>query len=341
MEFKEIKSQKELNTFIGSQTRAQFLQSWGWGEFQVGLGRQIWRLGVLENEKIIGSALIVRQPLPFGKCYLYCPRGPVVDGQLPVDKHLAVLKTLASDIVGRAARSGAMFVKLEPPLVKIHRRAFDDLLREFNYREAGFVQPRDSWYLDLSKSEEELIQAMHQKTRYNIRLAEKKDVHVRVSNNPKDFEIFWQLNKMTSERDQFQTHSQDYYQKMLETLLPAGFQKIFIAEYEGKSIAANIVVFYGDTATYLHGASADEYRNVMAPHLLQWRQIQEAKKLGLRYYDFWGVAPEGSIKEKAWAGITRFKKGFGGTGVSYLGAFDLILNKFWYKLYKIGQKIKS
>jgi len=114
---------------------------------------------------------------------------------------------------------------------------------------------------------------------------------------------------------------------------------MFIAELGGKIIAANMVVFFGDTVTYVHGASSNQYRNIMAPHVLQWRQIQAAKKEGYKYYDFWGVAPEGQEKHH-WAGITRFKKSFGGKGVSYLGAYDLILDKFWYTLYKVSHKLR-
>ena len=106
-----------------------------------------------------------------------------------------------------------------------------------------------------------------------------------------------------------------------------------MAEYERQIIAANLVNFYGDTATYLHGSSSSKNRQVMAPHLLQWEQIKEAKNRGMKYYDFWG------FDEDKWPGVSRFKKGFGGEIVEYAGAYDLIWNKLWYQLYNLAKKI--
>jgi lipid II:glycine glycyltransferase (peptidoglycan interpeptide bridge formation enzyme) len=109
--------------------------------------------------------------------------------------------------------------------------------------------------------------------------------------------------------------------------------KLFIAEYEDRIIAANIVMFFGNRAVYLHGASSNECRNLMAPYLLQWEQIKEAKKQGCEIYDFWG------IDEKKWPGVTRFKKGFGGEEIDYSGTFDFIFDKTWYEIYKIAKRI--
>ena len=108
---------------------------------------------------------------------------------------------------------------------------------------------------------------------------------------------------------------------------------LYLAEFEGNVIAANLVIAYGDMTTYLHGASSNRSRNVMAPHLLQWRQIQDAKKRQHGWYDFWGVAPPHSGDNHPWAGITRFKKGFGDNNVRYLGTLDIPLKKWWYRMY--------
>jgi lipid II:glycine glycyltransferase (peptidoglycan interpeptide bridge formation enzyme) len=127
---------------------------------------------------------------------------------------------------------------------------------------------------------------------------------------------------------------------MYRILGQSGFLKMFLAEYQGKIIAANLIILFGDCVTYVHGASGDEYREVMAPHLLQWRQIQAAKKLGFKYYDFWGVAPTGADEKHPWQGITRFKRGFAGSEFNYLGARDLILDTFWYRIYKTVQRLR-
>ena len=190
--------------------------------------------------------------------------------------------------------------------------------------------------MDLDKGEEELLKSMHQKTRYNIRLADKKGVKIKFNKSDKDLDSFWQLLQETTNRDKFSAHSKSYYQEMLS------LDNVYLAlaEYEGEVLAANIIMPWGNTTTYLHGASSNKFRNVMAPYLLQWETIKKAKKEGFQYYDFWGIAPEGSSKEKSWAGITRFKRGFGGKEIKYLGTYDFIVNSFWYRLYELVRKFR-
>ena len=176
---------------------------------------------------------------------------------------------------------------------------------------------------------------------------------IRTSNNENDFEGFWGLMQKTTKRDGFHAYSKEYYKKLLE--IPGA--ELFIALIPPSAeratpsvVAANIVLFYENTATYLHGASSYEHRNLMAAPLLQWHQILEAKKIGCTEYDFWG------INEIKWSGVTRFKRGFcpkackassgpspegcrGGKEVAYPGAYDLVFKPFWYKIYKIAKKI--
>ena len=150
------------------------------------------------------------------------------------------------------------------------------------------MQPREILILDISKSEEELLAGMKQKTRYNIKLAEKRDVKVLASREKKYIDEFCRLVKITAERDKITPHPENYYRKMFETI-PPEILKLYIAEYEGKIIAANLVLFFGKTATYMHGASDNEHRNVMAPYLLQWQTILDAKKSGCNRYDLGGI----------------------------------------------------
>jgi lipid II:glycine glycyltransferase (peptidoglycan interpeptide bridge formation enzyme) len=179
---------------------------------------------------------------------------------------------------------------------------------------------------------------MKQKARYNIKVAEKHGVRARISNQPeKDFEEFWRLMQLTAKRDKIKSHPKDYYFKQLSFFggdkNGVTEMKLFLAEWRNKIIAANIVVFFGGRATYLHGASDYEKRHLMAPYLLQWEQIKEAKKHGCAKYDFWG------IDEKKWPGVTRFKKGFGGEEVEYLGAWDYVFQPTWYKVYRLARKL--
>ncbi|MDP2918316.1 MAG: peptidoglycan bridge formation glycyltransferase FemA/FemB family protein, partial [bacterium] len=194
---------------------------------------------------------------------------------------------------------------------------------------------------DLDQSEAEILAQMKAKTRYNIRLAKRRGVKIRQSINQEDIDAFLKLIAITSQRDHFKAHSAAYYQKMADFFGCQGLLKIFLAEYKDQVLAANLVFFWGKRATYLHGASGNSHRNLMAPHLLQWTQILEAKKQGRGEYDFWGIAGEAKsvkCKAKSWEGITRFKKGFGGREISYAGTYDIILNNFWYKIYRLLRK---
>jgi len=186
---------------------------------------------------------------------------------------------------------------------------------------------------------------MHPKTRYNIHLATRKGVVVK---EKKDIEIFWELNKKTTERDEFKSHDKKYYQKMLEQ----SFCHQLIAYHNDQPIASNILIVYNGTATYLHGASGNVSRNLMAPYLLQWEGIKLAKSLGCIKYDFWGISPQAKTGEPStcfhnfcwmlnhrWTGVTRFKAGFGGEYVEYPQAFEIPLNKFKFKLYCLAKKI--
>lgn len=316
MQVIEIKHKKAWNKFVISNGD-QFLQSWEWAEFQKKLGKKIWRLGIKYND-IVGQALIVKHALPLGKSYLYCPRGPIFNS-LP-DKE--VLKLFFTKIKKLAQKHRAIFLRIEP---------FQDLgFKILDLKRVKDIQPSNTAILDISRSEEKILSNMHEKTRYNIRLAQRRGVKVRESNNIK---TFLSLIHQTSKREKFKPHSDHYYQTLLAH--NNKFVRIYAAEYKGEILAVHMMIFFGSTAAYIHGASSRKYKNVMAPHLLHWHTMQESKKQGYSQYDFWG------IDEKKWPGLTRFKKGFGGKIINYPGTFDILINNFWYQLYKIGISCRS
>jgi lipid II:glycine glycyltransferase (peptidoglycan interpeptide bridge formation enzyme) len=187
---------------------------------------------------------------------------------------------------------------------------------------------------------EELLKQMKSKTRYNIRLAEKRGVNVYQTREKRHQEAFMALVGVTAERDGIRPHPKSYYEAMFATF-PSETWELFVAEYEGEVIAANLIIFFGRYATYLHGSSANEHREVMAPYLLQWRAIQEARAHGCRWYDFGGVDTRG--EEGSWAGITRFKLGFAPTTEmrKFPGAYDVILNPWRYRWYRALRKLRK
>jgi len=276
-----------------------FLQSQQWGQFQESFGRKVWR---------IKDILVIKYDLSLGKSYLYCPRGKISDNFLEEVKEIA-------------RQEGSIFFKIEP------EKEIPNLKKSNKQ-----IQPAKTIILDISKSEDELLNQMHSKTRYNIRLAQRKGIEIEQSNDQESLDVFVKLLKQTAQRDKFFLHPREYYQKMLD-ILGQDMVKLFLAKHKNKIVAANLVCFFNQTATYLHGASDYKYRQLMAPYLLQWQTILKAKEQGFKYYDF------GGINEDKWPGVTRFKKGFNGQEVNYPGAYDLVYSKFWYWLYKIGRRV--
>lgn len=283
-----------------------FLQTKDWADFQNSLGHKIWQ---------IDGILIIQHCLPFNKNYLYSPRLCFSDFKEQVH-----FKGWINEIKQIAEKEKAIFLKLE----------FKDNIDKKNlkgFKKSYNIQFQKTIILDIRKSEQELLKSFHQKTRYNIRLAQKKNI--KIKRDKKYFKDFWILIQKTAQRDNFHTHLENHYKNLLK--IPG--IELFVAEIDNKIISANIVLFYKNQAIYLHGASDYNYRNLMAPYLLQWEQIKEAKKKGCVKYDFWG------IDEKKWPGVTRFKKGFKGKEIKYPCAYDLVFNDFWYKIYKIAKKL--
>ena len=228
------------------------------------------------------------------------------------------------EIQKRAKKKGIMFLRWDPlyPRQKKEKRVVKSI----------DIQPSRTLVLDLTSSEGELMADMHQKTRYNIRLAFRKGVKVREAKGGEDLEEFWRIMEDTARRDGFRLHPKQHYERMLET--DPEMLRLFLAEYDGRVVAGNIVSFFGDTVTYVHGASDIEYRKVMAPYALQWHSMEKGKEWGYKYYDLYG------IDKNKWPGVTRFKKGFGGREVELPGTYDIIFQAGWYKVYDLLRRVR-
>ncbi|MCD4705038.1 peptidoglycan bridge formation glycyltransferase FemA/FemB family protein, partial [bacterium] len=269
---------------------------------------------------------------PLGMTYLYCPRGPVIRENLSPELKEQILKIILKgirDICIQTSKRKEIFSRFEPHF---------NMSSLENCQKVKDLQPAHTLLLDLNKSEDQLLTEMHQKTRYNVKLARRKGVLIeKVDNYLEAIDIFEKLMNKTSARDKFISHSKKYYEKILKTMPKNA--SLWLAKYNNVVLSANLVINFGDTVTYLHGASSSENRNVMAPHLLQWEQIKWAQNNGFQIYDFWGIAKSDDVNDK-WAGFTRFKKGFGGFKKEYSGTFDLVYDQRIYKLYKLVRKLK-
>lgn len=247
---------------------------------------------------------------------------------------------ISAAIIKEIANVEADFVRIEP--LKLSSKDIKKYsLRQVTEKSvlSGQKSPKATSVIDISKSEEEIIANMKPKTRYNIRLSVRKKVSVRATN---DFDTLFKLLFETSQRQKsYSPHPREYYANLIKTLGKKDLAKVFIAYNEGNEpIAAILVSFFGEIATYLHGGFNDKYKNLMAPYLCHMEAIRHAKKKGCRYYDMWGVA-ESDDPQDPWAGITRFKEGFGGEKIVFPGSFDYVNNNFWYNLLTFMARLKK
>lgn len=337
------------DTFVARTPGGSFLQSWGWGEVQRAFGVPIWRLAVWRGgAELAGAALVLKRPVPSGQCWLYVPRGPIYEqrssgrgGTGEGQEREALMKQMAA----QAREQRAIFVRIEPPDAAPAGEAAEEKLSFLelggSWQKADHdVQPRCTLVIDLKPAEEELLAAMHHKTRYNIGLARRRGVTVRFSREAADLNSFLQLAWDVSARSSFRFHPDGYFRAMHEALGSGRTElEMAVAERGGEVLAVHLLVSFGDTVTYVHGASSSRRRELMAPHVLQWESMRRAKARGFRYYDFFGIAPQAAAPAHLWAGITRFKEGFGGQRVRFPGAYDLVMNPLTYWLYNAARRL--
>ncbi len=330
------KEEKEtFNTFIASHDKGHVLQSWEWGEVKARGGWQPLRLVVREDDDTIIAAIsLLKRPLPLKMGSLfYAPRGPVMDiGRQDV------WEVLFNAVAKVAKEHNALFCKIDPDVPS------SDELWAKRIKSAGFVpcdngegfegiQPRHVFRLDINPDEETLLANLHQKTRYNLRLAEKKGVEVKAGASRGELPDFYRLLSETAERDRFLIRPYSYYEHFYDYLVPAGLGELFMVYYENEPVAGALAFKMGKKAWYIYGASSNAHRNVMPNYLMQWRMIQWAKACGCTMYDFRGV-PGDVPPEHPLYGLVKFKKGFGGDYVHFIGEYDLPYRRGTYGFYR-------
>jgi lipid II:glycine glycyltransferase (peptidoglycan interpeptide bridge formation enzyme) len=317
-----------------------FLQSSEWKKFQESVGRKTFSVSG-DNFQ----ANIIEHTLPMVGKYFYIPRGPVIPAKAGIQSEDYNFKTGSrvkpgmTKLLELAKENNAGWIRVEPNSEKELELIKNNTKYKIT-KAPHDMQPREIFIIDITKPEEQLLKEMKSKARYNIKIAQKRGVSVKVISDKKYIEEFLRLTQIMAKRQGIETHPGSYYKKMLE-IIPGEILKLYVAEYQDKIIAANIVIVYARICTYLHGASDDEYRNVMAPFLLQWQQIQDARMAGCEKYDFGGINI--SNEKSNWAGITRFKLGFSPDTqpTVFPGCYDIIINRKRYGLYRAVQKIKS
>lgn len=319
---------EKYEEFLQKHPKGHFLQSLKWAKVKSNWHNEIITVND-ENGNIKGSMSLLIRKLPFiNYTIMYSPRGPVCD----IHDRDTIRKLIdkAKEIAGKYK---SYVLKLDPDIEKDDRE-FIKIAKELKMKikdhskDFEGAQPRFVFRLDLrNKTEEELMMSFHHKVRYNIRLAIRKGVEIRIGTK-EDIPEFHKIMVETGIRDKFVVRSASYFEKMLDCLGPDNI-RLYLAFYQGKMIAGTIAVLYGNKCWYLYGASSNQHRNVMPNHLLQWEMIKWALEKGCDIYDFRGVS--GNLDENhPLYGLYRFKKGFGGKFTEFVGELDYVFNPFIY-----------
>ncbi len=329
----------------------ELLQTGFWGEFKSRFGWRALGFKVGSNDKGFKMLTLSRELIgSFFFCYI--PFGPVYE--IEREKRVEFLCELGKNLinfVGKEYRRRPVFVRFDLPWEKDEEDqslpSFFKVGKSLFMKKAPVdVQPPSTVIMDLTSSEDELLAGMKPKTRYNIRLAFRRGVRV-VERGVESIPLWYDMYVQTALRDKIAIHSLDYYTRVFETACNYrtvnGFKppvfKLFFAEVDGEAVAGNIVSFHGDTARYMYGASTGEKRNLMPTYALQWHAIVTAKKMGYKFYDFFGISPTPDPDHPMY-GLYRFKTGFGGRIVHRLGCYDVFTVSAHYKSYASVERLR-
>ena len=323
MDLREITEKDEYDKHV-----THVIQSWQWGEFRKSLGLPLLRFGIYENDKLVTAFQLTLHKIPFTNFNVgYLPKGPFPDKKL---------KT-ALEIIGK--KHNCAFIKIEPDIeassVKGQGLSIDNKFKTSPkplFTKYNFV-------LDLTPSLDELLKNMHQTTRYNIRLAEKKGVKVEIREDDEAFNIYLDLYFETTKRQNYHGHNREYHAQVWETLKKEKTAKIAIAFFESEPLTAWMLLNFKDTLYYPYGGSLPKHRELMHSNLVAWEAIKYGKKLNLKYFDMWGALGPNADPKDPWYGFHRFKQGYGARHVEYLGTFDLIFNYPIYLLFTFIDKL--
>jgi len=318
------------------------MQSWQWGEFKEKTGMKVVRLGAFEKGKLVDGFQILFRPLP----KLPLSAGQLLKGSLPDEELVKALSELAQE-------EKAIFIKVEPDYIVRRWQNEKGRIKEppikdekIDLAKIGLTKAKkpffdpNSFILDLTQSEDELLANMHSKTRYNIRLAQRKGVVVEEKSDNESLEIFIKLLQKTLKRQGFYMHSPDYFRKLWQVLHPEGIAHMLLAKHEEDVLAAWMLFIWKDRIFYPYGASSDRKRNLMASNLICWEAIRFGRKKGCQSFDMWGCLGPSPSEAHPWYGFHKFKLGYGGDLIEFVGSWDLITSYPLYQGFQLADGLR-
>ncbi|OGH69575.1 MAG: hypothetical protein A3C90_02550 [Candidatus Magasanikbacteria bacterium RIFCSPHIGHO2_02_FULL_51_14] len=321
---REIHNADEWEQFVLAQPTTLFVQSPSYGKFYEAMGERYWIFGIYENETLVGGSLVLSVHARRGD-FLYLPYGPILDYG-----DSAMMREFAGHLSQFAKKNHFDFIRISPFV--------DDTAESRGVVQLASFRPapmhmlaETTWMLDLTPPEDTLLAAMGKNHRNLIRRCIKEGVRVEVKRDNASLTEFNSMHDATSKRHEFHRFSKEYIGKEFQVFSKNNTALIFHAYLpDGRLDSAAIVMYYGTMAAYRHAASLGQDKRLPTSYLLQWEAIREAKRRGMKWYNFWGIAPADASKHHPFAGITHFKRGFGGFQKDLLHCHDLPLSwKYW------------
>ncbi len=321
---KTINDKKKWEKFILNQPEANFLQSYAWGEFQKSLNKKIFRFGLFLEDKQIGACEAIKEEAKRGD-YLTVAGGPLVNWKH--QNSLQYLKKIFDHLSQIAQTENCLFIRFRPQ--EKNTNEIKKLVHKIGCKKAPMHLTADlTLQLDLNKSEDELLADMRKNTRYEIRKSMKKNIKVEISTDPQDIKEFHEHQLYLANKHNFVPFSYEFFYKQFKEFRKNDNVLLFHSYHEGKLLASAFIIFYNKEAVYHYGISTPDNQKLPGSYACQWAAIKEAKKRGCLRYNFWGVAPKEN-KEHRFAGVSIFKRGFGGFEYEYLPAHDLAVSPLY------------
>ena len=304
--------------------RGHVLQSSAWARIREAQG---WRAEFLRLGDPLPVALVLWRDLPLGQRLAYVPRGPIADD--------ATLGPALEALAAHAREDGALFLKVDPELTPEQARG---PLEAAGFRRSADIQPvLATLELDLAPDTQTLFAALEKDTRWSVRQVEKRGVTLREATSDADLRAFYDLYSVTGERAKFITRTWAYYSLVWRTLIDAGLATLRIAEHEGAPVAGAMTWHCGEKELYMYGATNEAGRKCFAAYGLVWGSIEAAREQGFHRFDFGGIPADLADKTDTMQGPYRFKKGFGGVPVRYVGAHDAVPRALPYRAYRLAE----
>lgn len=339
MEIREITNKTEWEQFILSENPETFLQSWNWGEINKNSGDRIWRIGIYKENTLFMASLVIKINAKRGS-FLFVPQGPIENNLKIKIKNEKLWNNFFEYLKQLGKREKVDFIRISPMLENTSENLSIFKYAGFRNAPIHMMHPEMTWLLDISKNENDILKGMRKTHRNLIRRAEKDGVQIIQATDEKYLKAFYDIHMETVKRHNFIPFSYDYIKEELASFKKDDQILIFSADYKGEIISSAVIVFFGKYAFYHHGASSSKFNKVPASYLVLWNAIKEAKRRGCVTFNFYGIVE--NKPKHPWAGLSSFKKGFGGYKKELVHCQDFVLRKTYIINYLVetGRKIK-